>query len=130
MFTNWLYKSNSRLKAYRSGYWAETIACIFLLLKGYRILAHRYRSPVGEVDLIAKRRAVIVAIEVKYRKTITIAAESISPHQKRRIQKGLLFFLSQNPDLFWRDIRFDAMLVSQKGLPHHIKNAWFEEERT
>lgn len=130
MFTNWLYRSGKPPNSYQSGYGAETIARLFLILKGYRILAHRYRSPFGEVDLIVKKGSYIIAVEVKYRKTLTIAAEAIGTYQKRRIRKGLLFFLAQNPDLLWKNLRFDAILISFRGLPRHLKNAWFEEERT
>jgi putative endonuclease len=67
----------SRRAGYRQGLRAETIAALFLRLKGYRILARRFTSPVGEIDLVARRGTSLVFVEVKARPTLDAAAESI-----------------------------------------------------
>lgn len=97
------------------------------MLKGYRILARRYRTPVGEVDIIAYKNKVIVAVEVKYRQSYTDAAESITRHQQRRIEQGVSFFLNTHPNLRCQGVRFDVMLLTHNRWPCHIKNAWLVE---
>ncbi len=114
--------SNQKKKAYRKGQWSEKLSAFFLTLKGYEILESRYKTPVGEIDLIAKKHNTLVAVEVKHRKTFEIAAYSISPTQRKRIEQALLFYLRglQTP----LDFRFDVILISPWKWPYHIKGAW------
>jgi putative endonuclease len=116
-----------RQVAFRLGLSAESRAAVFLIAKGFRILARRWRSPVGEIDIIARRRTLLVFVEVKARETLDGAAESVSPQQKRRICAAAEAWLAANPDDNIRDMRFDAMLVAPGRLPHHITGA-FEVE--
>ena len=67
-----------RIRAYRKGVWAERIAAIFLIAKGYRVLAMRYKSKMGEVDIIAKRGQLIIAVEVKARRSIDEAVHAVN----------------------------------------------------
>ena len=60
-------------QTYDRGLWAENVAKIYLTFKGYRILQSRFKSPVGEIDIIAKKKNAIIFIEVKARKTETQA---------------------------------------------------------
>ncbi len=64
-------------ESFRRGLWAETLCLWALRLKGYRILARRYRSPAGEIDLIARRGSVLAAVEVKARADHVRASESV-----------------------------------------------------
>ncbi len=48
--------SPARVAAFRTGLSAESRAAAFLIAKGYRILAKRFRTPHGEIDLVAKKR--------------------------------------------------------------------------
>ena len=72
---------------------AEILSAWLLRLKGYRILARRFKTPVGEIDLIAKRASTIAFIEVKARPTAAAAMESVSARQRRRITRAALVFL-------------------------------------
>ena len=74
-----------RQVAFRLGLSAESRAAAFLIAKGFRIVARRWRSPVGEIDIVARRRSLLVFVEVKARDTLDDAAESVTPQQKRRI---------------------------------------------
>jgi putative endonuclease len=47
-----------RVAAHLVGLSAESRAAAYLVAKGYRIVARRFRSPVGEVDIVARRRSV------------------------------------------------------------------------
>jgi putative endonuclease len=74
-----------RVAAFRTGLSAESRAAAYLIAKGYRIVARRFRSPVGEVDIVARRRRLLVFVEVKARSSLDAAAESLPPRQQRRI---------------------------------------------
>ncbi|TIO58114.1 MAG: YraN family protein, partial [Mesorhizobium sp.] len=54
-----------RRKAYRRGHRGEWLAALALMLKGYRILARRHRTKLGEIDLIARRGDLVLFVEVK-----------------------------------------------------------------
>ncbi|HTM79441.1 MAG TPA: YraN family protein, partial [Devosia sp.] len=55
-------KSNKRIAAQRGGHRGEALAALFLRLQLYRIIASRYKTPVGEIDLIAERFGTIVFV--------------------------------------------------------------------
>ena len=113
-----------RRAAYRRGRWAETRAALLLRAKGYRIVARGYRCPAGEIDIIARRGAVLVAVEVKARATLATAAEAIDQRQRGRIERALSLFISQKPGHSACDVRFDAILFSPWRWPQHIVDAW------
>lgn len=110
--------------AFRLGLSAESRAAAYLVAKGYRIVARRWRSPVGEVDIIARRKQVLVFVEVKARARLDDAAESVTERQQRRIAAAAAAWLAQHPEDAMSDIRFDAMLVAPRSLPRHIQAAF------
>jgi putative endonuclease len=116
-----------RVAAFGLGLSAESRAAAYLIAKGYRIVARRFRTPFGEVDIVARRRGVLVFVEVKARSTLDAAAESLQVRQQRRIADAAAFWLSLNPHDVGSDIRFDAMLVAPGKIPRHIQAA-FETE--
>jgi len=111
--------------AFRLGLSAESRAAAYLVAKGYRIVARRWRSPVGEVDIVARRRQVLVFVEVKARARLDDAAESVTERQQHRIAASA--WLAEHPDDMNSNIRFDAVLVAPGRLPRHIPAA-FETE--
>jgi putative endonuclease len=117
-------RSAVRRAAYRRGRGAESRAALLLRAKGYRIVARGYRCPAGEIDIIARRGRVLVAVEVKARSSVAAAAEAIDPRQRRRIARALGDFMARNADLASCDVRFDAILVSPWWRPRHIVDAW------
>jgi len=110
--------------AFRTGISAESRAAAFLIAKGFRILARRWRSPVGEIDIIARRRSLLVFVEVKARDRLDDAAWSVTDRQRLRITAAAEVWLAQNADDRIRDIRFDAMLVAPGRIPRHIPAAF------
>lgn len=116
-----------RRRAERHGRWAEHLVAQFLRLKGYRIVARGYRTPEGEIDIVARRGRVLVLVEVKARPSAEIAAYAIAPRQRARIQRAALRFLAQHPHLASYDMRFDAMLVAPWRAPRHLIDAWRPE---
>ncbi|MBN9412588.1 MAG: YraN family protein [Candidatus Paracaedimonas acanthamoebae] len=116
-------KVHRKIQAERKGRWAERISRILLRLKGYQILETRYKTPVGEIDIIAKRRKILAIIEVKARSTEALALESLQKTQQQRIQRAATWFLTKNPKLTGLQVRFDIILV----LPWrwtHLQNMW------
>jgi len=114
-------------RAFRRGHLAELKCLWHLRLRGWRILARRFRVPSGEVDLIARRGRVLAAIEVKARDSLAAAVEAVSARQRRRVARALDHFIAQRPDLARLDIRFDVMLVTPGRWPHHVADAWRNE---
>lgn len=117
-----------RGRSWAKGLAAETVAALWLMLKGYRVLGRRVRgapgSGVGEIDLIARRGRTLAFIEVKTRPALDEAAFAIGPEQRRRIARAAEAFLAARPDLRGLDIRFDAVLVAPRRLPRHWPGAW------
>lgn len=77
--------SPERVAAFRTGISAESRAAAYLMAKGYRILAKRYRTPHGEIDIVARRRNLIAFVEVKARASLDDAAFAVTPRQQQRI---------------------------------------------
>jgi putative endonuclease len=112
-----------RVAAFRLGLSAESRAAMFLIAKGYRIVARRWKTPFGEIDIVARRRGALVFVEVKARDRADEAAEAVTERTKRRIVAAAELWLA-HPDDNERDIRFDVMLVAPGRLPQHIANAF------
>lgn len=110
--------------AERSGRLAETLAALWLAAKFYRIVARRSRGPLGEIDLIARKGRLLVAVEVKRRGTAATAVEAITPRQRRRIEAAAEAFRARQPDAATLSLRFDVVLVVPRRLPHHVVDAW------
>ena len=116
--------SPARVAAFRTGLSAESRAAAFLMAKGYRILAKRFRTPHGEIDIVARRRHLLVFVEVKARERLDDAAWSVTERQRARIIGAAEAWLAHHPDATIHDIRFDAMLVAPRRLPRHIPAAF------
>ena len=102
---------------------AERLALLFLLFKGYWPLARRYRAPGGEIDIVMRRGRVIVAVEVKARASIALAAETINQAKLRRIGSALRSFRAERRLDDGYDFRCDAILIAPHRWPRHIVNA-------
>jgi putative endonuclease len=107
-----------------AGRTAELAALWFLRFKGWRLLAHRYKSPVGEVDLVMRKGDVTAFIEVKARGSLDGAVQSVSPRQARRISAAARHFLMQDRAAALQSCRFDIVAVSPYHWPRHIENAF------
>lgn len=106
----------------------ERIAERYLKKKGYRLVERNYRCPVGELDLIALDRRVIVFVEVKTRSgdRFGVPLESVHQRKQHKMIKTALFFLSQHR-LHHREARFDVLGISVSGpepMVEHIQNAF------
>lgn len=110
--------------AHRLGHRAEWLACLWLLLKGYRIRARRYKTHAGEIDIIAGRGRVIAFVEVKARPDHRSALEALSRRQQQRLLRAAALYMAgqrADADRVWR---FDMMLITPGRWPRHIVDAW------
>jgi putative endonuclease len=116
--------SPERVAAFHTGISAENRAAAYLIAKGYRILARRFRTPHGEIDIVARRRNLIAFVEVKARATIDDAAFAVTPRQQQRIIDAAQGWLASHPEHAEFELRFDAMLIAPRRLPRHVLAAF------
>src|SRR6201991_2426925 len=113
-----------RVAAFRTGISAESRAAAYLMAKGYRILAKRYRTPHGEIDLVARKRNLIAFVEVKTRASLDEAAYAVTPRQQGRIINAAQAWLVAHPEHAEFELRFDALLIAPRRLPRHLLAAF------
>ncbi len=110
--------------AYATGVAAESSARGLLESKDYRILAHRYKTKGGEIDLVAKRGDHLAFVEVKRRKTQEEAAYAVLPRQQARIAVAAEIFLGEHSELSHCSASFDVILVTPNRGCAHIEQAF------
>jgi putative endonuclease len=116
-------KAPARLAAEKRGRQGERIAAWWLRLKGWSILARRVRTPLGEVDLIARRGAMVAFVEVKSRGRGSLLDEAIDERRLGRVAAAAevlaATYLSPGDDM-----RIDVMLLAPGQRPRHLENVW------
>ena len=114
----------SRARDQAWGRWAETLAAWSLRLHGYRVLARRYRTPLGEIDLVVRRGRLLAFVEVKARRDLEQALGALGPRQKARTRRAAELFLLRHPAHADCVLRFDLVAVRPWHLPRHLADAW------
>lgn len=114
-----------RRKAYRRGHSSEWWAAAALMLKGFRIVARRYRTKLGEIDLIARRGNLVLIVEVKARKTLIEAMDAIARESERRIEGAADLWLMRQKDYAKLSVRFDMVAVLPWRWPVHVENVFY-----
>jgi putative endonuclease len=112
-----------RQEAEKRGRKAESFACWYLRLKGWRILARRARVPGGEVDVVARRGRTLAFVEVKSRADSESAAFALDQYRLRRVAVAA----ERLTPRFMRDgddVRIDALFVVPGRWPRHLTNVW------
>ncbi|WP_298812776.1 YraN family protein [uncultured Sphingomonas sp.] len=112
-----------RRAAETSGRRGERLAAWWLRLKGWRIIDRRVRTPAGEVDLVARRGALVAFVEVKMRRTAGELDHAIDQHRLARVAAAAEVLMPRyaGPG---DDIRVDVILLAPGTRPRHIENAW------
>ncbi|ANK74585.1 MULTISPECIES: YraN family protein [Ensifer] len=113
-----------KLKALRRGYLAEYRAALCLLLKGYRIVAMRHRTKLGEIDIIARRGDLIACVEVKARRSAEDDVFAVTATAQRRIRAASDLWLAKQPDFNRLSVRYDIVTVTPWGWPRHLPDAF------
>lgn len=115
--------SSSRRSAERAGRLAEEVAALTLLVKGYRILARRFRTHLGEIDLVCRKGGTLIFVEVKYRSNLEAARLAVGHTGQKRIRAAAGSWLGQRTRRMDHPIRYDIIAVCPRGL-RHIKDAF------
>jgi putative endonuclease len=113
----------NRRRAERGGRRAESLAAWWLRLKGWTILDRRVRTPLGEVDLIARRGRTVAFVEVKARSSAREAALALDEYRLRRVAAAA-GALAHRYAAAGDDVRVDAMFIVPRRLPRHLPNVW------
>lgn len=113
--------------SYQKGVTAERAAGVYLRLKGFKILKTRYKTPYGEIDLLALKGRTLAAVEVKTRGGEAEALEAITPRNRKRVENALHYFLAAQPEFSDYFMRFDVIVLSPRFGIRHLDNAWLPE---
>ncbi|GGA80222.1 UPF0102 protein [Brucella endophytica] len=111
-------------KAFFRGHSAERLASLALMLKGFRIVARRYKTRLGEIDLIARRGHLVLVVEVKARPSLESAMEAVGYTSMRRIEAAADLWLARQPDRAHLSLRFDLVAVLPWRWPVHVPAAF------
>jgi len=108
----------------RKGRRAELLAALALMLKGYRIVSLRYKTAVGEIDLVARKGDLIAFVEVKARGDLASGVDAVSYPAQRRIAAAGELFISRQKDSVRLSWRHDIVVVSPWTWPKHLEDAF------
>lgn len=117
-------KAARRRAAERRGRFSEWLAALSLMLKGYRIVALRHKTRLGEIDIIARKGDLAVFIEVKARQDARAGVDAVSATAHRRIRAASDLWLAVQPDHARLSQRFDIVVVSPRRWPRHFPDAF------
>ncbi len=120
-------RSITGLKARRAGRRGEVVSALWLIAKGYQILGFRLKTPQGEIDLLARKGAVLAVVEVKLRGSRELALEAVGARQRQRLRRAGESYAAQRPDLRGAAIRLNLIALAPGRWPCHIPDAWFGE---
>jgi len=113
-----------RIEAFNTGLSAESQAASFLRGQGFRILAQRFRTPYGEIDIVARKRDLVAFVEVKARASLDEAAYAVTPRQQVRISNAAEIWLQTHPEHAEFQLRFDVLLIAPGQPPRHLLAAF------
>ncbi len=111
----------NKKRDYRKGIWGENIVVFWLRFKGWRIIKRNYKSALGEIDIIAKRKNILCAFEVKLRKNKD--DDPVSYEQKQRIKRSFEAYIARS-SLKADEYRIDLIIYHPPFRIKHIINAW------
>ena len=112
-----------RQRAEREGRKGELAAELYLRAKGWAILARRRKTPLGEIDLVAKRAGTVAFVEVKWRSQAEELGLAIDEYRLRRVAAAVEA-VAHEYATGGEDMRIDVILLAPGRLPQHIVNAW------
>lgn len=119
-------RSATGLKAHRRGHFSEYIALVHLMLKGYRILGFRLKTPEAEIDILAQKGQRLAVIEVKQRRSVLEALHATGPVQQARLRQAALKLIERRGNLRKFDLEIDLYVLPKRGWPKHVRNIFHE----
>ena len=117
-------RSQKGLRARLAGRRGEVVTALWLMAKGYRILGFRLKTPMGEIDLLARKGEVLAVVEVKLRTTLEAALDAVTARQRERLRRAAESLARRRPSLAGASIRLDLVALAPGRLPRHIADAW------
>ncbi|MNX74468.1 hypothetical protein D3C86_1059090 [compost metagenome] len=108
-------------RSHREGHAAEWIAALWLMLKGYQILAFRLKGRGGEIDILARRGRILAVVEVKRRRTIEAAILSLGAEQHGRLAAAGQAVARSRPSLQGLTLRIDMVALAPGRFPRHLR---------
>lgn len=111
------------------GRWGEDEAVHFLRRNGVKILQRNYRTPVGEIDIVAQHRKQLVFVEVKARRTTHYGTpqEAVDERKQRQIIRTAQWYISEHK-VDRLQPRFDVIAVmpdlNGQAQIDHVANAF------
>jgi putative endonuclease len=114
----------SRIRAERHGRFSEYLAALFLLTRGYRLMAFRYRTKVGEVDIVARRGDLVAFVEVKARRELMAGVDAVGFTSQSRIRAAGDQWLRHQPDAANLSYRYDIIVVQPWRWPRHFPDSF------
>lgn len=115
------------MSAFTDGYAAEEQAARFLQNQGYQILARRYKTRFGELDLVCLLGDQLVCVEVKKRATFALGMYALAPRQQKRLVHAMQHYI-QHHSIVWQTARVDLFVLNRHGQIRHIPNVIMLEE--
>lgn len=112
------------IEARSSGRRAEVWAVVWLMLRGYRILGFRLKTPQAEIDILAQKSGILAVVEVKRRTSLERALEAVTPDQRQRLMRAATTLAARRPSLAGLSVRLDLMAMAPGRWPQHVENAW------
>lgn len=116
--------TKDRRSAFFRGQVSEYYAAFYLLMKGYRILAIRYKTKAGEIDIVARKGTLIAFVEVKARSQVADAINAVGASTQRRIRNASDSWLAGQRDAHRLSLRYDIVAVSGWHWPKHFPDAF------
>ncbi len=113
-----------RRKAWRRGQFSEYLAALYLACKGYRIVAIRHKTVLGEIDIVARKGDLAVFVEVKARRGEQAAIDAVSFSSQRRIRAASDLWIAQQPDYARLSQRYDIVAILPGRWPRHVRDAF------
>lgn len=109
-------------RAWREGHGAEWVAAVWLMLKGYQILAFRLPNRAGEIDILARRGRILALVEVKRRATLEAALAALTPQQFQRLVAAGETVKRGRPSLNHLTLRLDMVALAPRRFPRHVRD--------
>ncbi|VAW22830.1 Endonuclease [hydrothermal vent metagenome] len=100
------------------------MATLYLRAKFFSIVKKNFKTPVGEIDIIAKRADLLIFVEVKMRSSKHGMAEALEAVNQRRIIRAAKYFLARNPQMADKNLRFDVIFLKPLTFPVHLRGAF------
>ena len=116
--------ADQRRKSLRRGHFSEYLAALALMMRGYRILAMRYKVKAGEIDIIARKGDLVSFVEVKARRTAEESVFAVNGVTQSRIRNASLYWLQTRPDAGQLSHSYDIIAVQPWRWPEHFRDAF------